>query len=166
MASAHEWKALREAARQSMRSYMPLAIDLAIFAGLRRSEILNLPITGIKDGCIYVTNQKHKKTKNHKTRIIPINAELQHTLDQYKPHPNAMRLIHTELGQPLGDIKERWLVLISVQAFHLRRVACMCCVTLLVCATITFPFVTFKSLWATPTRRQPCFTCTLERLKK
>lgn len=102
----HEWKALRISARKSLVPYLPLAIDLGIFAGLRRSEILNLPITAVQGTDLIVANQKHWKTKSRRNRIIPIESELSKTLAQYKPHPNAMRLIHDSEGRPLTDIKK------------------------------------------------------------
>lgn len=56
-----------------------LAFALYVYTGARRSEIYRLDWRDIKNEGIYI-----RKSKNYRPRIIPINAKLQHILDEYR----------------------------------------------------------------------------------
>lgn len=55
-----------------------LALELLLYTGLRRSDVVRVGWKHVKDGAIHISTQKSQ----HKTQLrIPIHAELQHHLD-------------------------------------------------------------------------------------
>ncbi len=59
-------------------SMQRLALELLLYTGLRRSDVVRVGWRHVKAGAIYISTQKSQ----HKTQLrIPIHAELQHHLD-------------------------------------------------------------------------------------
>ena len=71
------WKAIRTAAEP----WMQKAMDLCILTTQRRSDICNMAKENIKDGILYVVQQKTQKY-NHAYLAIKITPELREVLDR------------------------------------------------------------------------------------
>lgn len=102
-----EASSLRAAARELNCPHLEVAVDLGLYCGLRKGEILSLPKSAIKDGQVTVSNQKHWKTKSRKNRSIPINSTLGETLDRFIPHVRTKTLLWHGDGKPVKDLRRQ-----------------------------------------------------------
>jgi integrase len=84
----------RKAALTHLPSHIKLPIAIGLFTGMREGDVLKLPRTIVRDGCIAVTTSKRKVAID-----ITILPDLQHALEEAPQH-DAITLCANSRGKP------------------------------------------------------------------
>jgi len=85
-------------------------ITVAVYTGMRRSEILNLTW---RDVDFKNNNIELLQTKSGKKRIIPMNRMVADALIGIKKHPKSAYIFHKRDGQPLKDIRSIFFLVLK-----------------------------------------------------
>lgn len=99
-----------KAIREKSPTWLQNAIDLALITGQRRSDILSMKFDYIRDGFLYLIQQKTAKVSDAAWIRFQVTPELQDVLDRCNDGIPSPFLIHRRPDRKLGlaDRKEHW----------------------------------------------------------